>query len=68
MVCYKDMTFCNADCSNDDCYRQLTEKVRKDAEKWWGSDDAPIAVSDFSSRCKEFIPLESLTDNYKEPM
>jgi hypothetical protein len=46
MLCYKDMTFCTfyTDCANgEDRHRALTDEVRKQAEKWWGSEDAPIA-------------------------
>jgi len=46
MICYKDMTFCEAkDCVKwDTCYRALTDQVCKDADAWWGDGDAPIAV------------------------
>jgi hypothetical protein len=44
MICFKDMTFCrDPKCT---CDRKLTNEVRKAAKKWWGSDDAPIAVRD----------------------
>lgn len=50
MICYLDMTFCTEEkCkyfSNEACDRALTEKRKKDAQDWWGSDDqyAPIAI------------------------
>lgn len=48
MIHYKDMTFCN----NPHCIcpeeLRLTDQVRADAAKWWGSDDAPICVG---NRC-----------------
>lgn len=48
MLCYKDMTFCvNTQCKRQ-CSRRLTQEVQAAAEKWWGSDQAPIAVSDFN--------------------
>ena len=56
MICYKDMTFCNASCNNARCYRKLTTEVKEAAKKWWGSDGAPIAVSDYSNKCAYYIP------------
>ena len=46
MMCYRDMTFCTfyGECrKGKKCRRALTKKVKIDAEKWWGSKDAPIA-------------------------
>ena len=53
MICYKDRTFCtNKACpSFNQCARALTPEVQASAERWWGSPDAPIAVSDFN--CEE---------------
>jgi hypothetical protein len=46
-MCFRDMTFCPlfyTDCKKaEQCTRSLTEKVREDAEKWWGGTGAPIA-------------------------
>jgi len=56
MICYKDMTFCVAKCDNKDCSGMLTDEVRANAAKWWGSDEAPIAVSDFTYNCFFYIP------------
>lgn len=47
MLCYKDRTFCTyyASCEEGKkCSRALTPEVQAAAEKWWGSDEAPIAV------------------------
>ena len=46
MLCYKDKTFCTAkNCVNfNDCDRALTEMVRADAQRWWGTTEAPIAT------------------------
>jgi len=49
MMCYKDMTFCTywyicMDGSAGNCPRALTEDVKRDADKWWGTEGAPIAV------------------------
>lgn len=47
MICYLDKTFCvSLNCENK-CGRKLTDKVIKSAIQWWGSDDAPIAMSCF---------------------
>ncbi len=48
MICYRDETFCLAweDCLHGhDCPLALTPKVEEDAKKWWGGDDAPIAMT-----------------------
>jgi hypothetical protein len=58
MICYKDMTFCWAECANDKCFRKYTKEVVANAAKWWGSDEAPIAVQDMSTNCGDFIPLK----------
>lgn len=47
MICYKDKTFCPywQLCKiGYKCELALTEKVKQDAAKWWGGDNAPIAV------------------------
>jgi len=54
MMCYKDMTFCNAVCGNNACSRKFTEQVVEAAEKWWGEEGAPIALSDFSDNCNKW--------------
>ena len=46
-MCYKDMTFCPfyEDCRDAiECTRPLTPKIRDDAKRWWGNENAPIAV------------------------
>ena len=54
MICYKDMTFCYSDCANEKCYRFFGEKQNNEAAAWWGSDDAPVAFSDFSEKCPDY--------------
>ena len=44
------MTFCIANCRTI-CPIKLTPQVEEAAAKWWGSSDAPIAVSDYSDIC-----------------
>lgn len=61
MICFRDKTFCTADCANKLCPDKLTDKVTQDAKKWWGSESAPIAVSDFSENCTRYVKLVDLT-------
>lgn len=56
MFCYRDMTFCIANCSTA-CDTKLTPQVEEAAAKWWGSSDAPIAVSDYSDTCSHYKEL-----------
>lgn len=55
MISFKDMTFCNSSCGNTECYRKLTPQVLNDAEAWWGSEGAPIAISNMASHCTQFV-------------
>ena len=57
MMCFRDMTFCNAVCGNMSCSRKMTEQVQEAAIRWWGSDKAPIALSDFSAHCDVYQPV-----------
>lgn len=54
MISYKDMTFCLSDCINPVCERKLTDAVIKQAEAWWGTGNAPIAVTDYSDICQDY--------------
>jgi len=58
MICFLDRTFCSAKCRNDTCSRQFTDELHERARKWWEHDpnNAPIAFSDFSRTCKEYLP------------
>jgi len=58
---YGDITFCSAKCSNKACYRNITQDVRREGERWWGSQDFPIAVADFSKDCGDYQPQEYYT-------
>ena len=57
MICYKDKTFCSAKCSTQTCYRYFGEEEREGARRWWyhDPDNAPIAFSDFSSNCVNYV-------------
>ena len=54
MICYRDMTFCNAECGNTECRRNFTEELREDAIKWWGNENFPVAKADFKTGCLNF--------------
>lgn len=47
MICFLDRTFCNSPTCENRCGRQLTDDIKKRAEKWWGGPGAPIAVGNF---------------------
>lgn len=55
MMCFRDMTFCSAKCLNTSCPRQFDDEQRAAARKWWKGDGAPIAFSDFSGTCPEYV-------------
>ena len=63
MMCYKDMTFCSAECANFDCERQYTPQIQEKAILWWGNDNAPIALSDFSGNCEVYMPFSKSVIN-----
>lgn len=58
MICFRDMAFCSAPCLTVECRRNFTAETREAARKWWGSDDAPVAFSDFSEVCPDYQPKE----------
>jgi len=51
MICYKDQTFCFSDCVNTKCFRYISEDVISKSVKL----DLPLAQSDFSGDCNEYI-------------
>lgn len=65
MICYRDMTFCSSDCDNRECRRHFSEEVEKGARKWWSHDpdNAPIAFSDFSKTCPDYLPRRGNNDS-----
>jgi hypothetical protein len=51
-----DMTFCKyyKECKKgNECSRALTDKVKKDAEKWWKGNDPPICIFAEKPDCYE---------------
>ncbi len=67
MICYKDMTFCDAPCSNEDCFRRLNQDIVDAAHRWWAniSDTVPICIQDFSGHCADFIREGKCDDSNK---
>jgi hypothetical protein len=59
VICYQDRTFCNAACGTTGCDRRLTDDVWTRARKWWGTYDAPVAISNMRASCLEFTPTET---------
>ncbi len=61
MMGYRDRTFCaeSSQCANESCIRRFTERDRQLAIKWWGSDDFPVAISNFkdTAECIGFKPI-----------
>lgn len=54
MICYKDRTYCNIDeCKKfDSCPDAANDEVKRQAARWWGSEDAPISDQPFNE-CEE---------------
>lgn len=55
MMCYKDRTFCESDCTTSTCLRFFGEKQKAGAKAWMG-DNAPVAYNDFSKNCDDYQP------------
>lgn len=51
MLCYRDRTFCSANCANDKCSVLFTEKIEKDAARF----GLPVAFANFSDSCDDFV-------------
>ena len=60
MICYRDMTFCEAKCRNLSCKRKFTDKDSAKAREWWGSEGAPVAFADLSNGCRDYTPVEDV--------
>ena len=60
-LCYKDKTFCASDCTNTACTRHFGEAEREGSRLWWDHDpdNAPIAMSDYSWACENYIKGET---------
>ncbi len=68
MMCYRDRTFCPFNgCSQfNDCDRALTDKVKEDANRWWGQseEDAPICQWTEKPQCYEEESIRERTSMY----
>lgn len=53
MICYKDRTFCGDKVKKHTCGREFTAQDAKDAEKWWGGKDYPVAYGSFCKKKKK---------------
>ena len=56
MICYRDMTFCDSDCTNRACRRHFGPDDGAAAIRWWGGEDAPVAWADFTGDCPDYVP------------
>lgn len=58
MLCFRDMSFCSSDCTNDKCFRHFGDDDAEAAKKWWGDNclkgDPPISFMDFSGDCPDY--------------
>jgi hypothetical protein len=55
MLCYKDMTFCKADCQTVRCHRNKRGVPRETM--------LPVAWADFSLDCVHFVPAAAVPTN-----
>lgn len=53
MICYRDTTFCVSPNCQNKCGRKLTPEIQAAARRWWGGEDAPIAVAYFCGEPEE---------------
>jgi hypothetical protein len=50
MISFLDRAFCGSQVAKHTCGRELTPELKKQAQKWWGGPDYPVAYGKF---CKE---------------
>lgn len=55
MICYHDKTFCDSDCVNSKCFHFLSSEDEENAQRL----GLPIAFSDFSKDCQQYISEEN---------
>ena len=57
MLCYKDMSFCNAtDCANKECPRN-TRGPNYTPDDWWKD---RVAIMNFKDSCKDYTKDEEI--------
>ena len=66
MMCYRDMTFCSANCRII-CPIKFTPEVEEAAIRWWGSSDVPIPLADYSDTCQDYKELPCSSDTSETP-
>jgi hypothetical protein len=47
MLSFLDRAFCASKVKKHTCGRELTPELKKQAEKWWGGKDYPVAYGLF---------------------
>lgn len=60
-LCYKDRTFCSAQCRTTACRRNITPEVLAAATSWsasFGFEGALMSVTDFSPECHDYVPSD----------
>lgn len=56
MMSFKDMTFCDSNCSNIACGRNFSPAQKVAADKWWGKEGAPISISpSYRVNCDDYV-------------
>lgn len=62
MLCYRDMTFCPAkECKQfHKCPRAFNSLVKSEAERWWGSPNAPVALFNEPKKLNCYEPPEEI--------
>jgi hypothetical protein len=50
---YGDRTYCSSKVKVHTCGREFTDEDRKNAERWWGGKDFPVAYSNFCEEIEE---------------
>ena len=63
MLCYRDMTFCDAPCATLSCARKFTEIDRIKARAWWADmpGEPPVAFADQRAGCAHYRPTAADT-------
>lgn len=62
MIVYRDMTFCKestcGEFGDGKCPRSLTEKVKANADKWWGQLEGSAPISIFMETPDCFVEMK----------
>lgn len=58
MLCFRDMTFCSAQCATAECPRQFNTEQQRKAVLWWKgcAGSPPVAFADFHHSCPDYVP------------